>query len=264
MVRRLSLIGGYVAALGALAVFWWLQQRGLLAATPYWLVLAFLVVACAFDAGGRIAQRRWPRSSADRARLAAAAGTTALVLYATGWGSFLTIGFALGATQVLAQSHRPDWRWAYGCSVVAVALGEVAVQIGVAPTLIELRLAHAVALVGVLCLAVVLWILGEALLAAQRNERLALERQDKLLEQATHDPLTGLPNRTLFNDRLDQAIQRRARVGGYVAVLIVDLDAFKHVNDSLGHVVGDALTHRGRATVPIAAPRLRHHCPVGR
>ncbi|MEP6624080.1 MAG: EAL domain-containing protein, partial [Acidimicrobiia bacterium] len=65
--------------------------------------------------------------------------------------------------------------------------------------------------------------------------------EEAIRHQAEHDPLTGLPNRTLFNDRLEHALSRLSRVGGYIAVMIVDLDGFKTVNDSLGHVVGDAL-----------------------
>jgi diguanylate cyclase (GGDEF)-like protein len=58
---------------------------------------------------------------------------------------------------------------------------------------------------------------------------------------AEHDPLTGLPNRLLLNDRLDQAIARSLRKTSTMAVLFLDLDGFKHINDSLGHPVGDLL-----------------------
>lgn len=59
--------------------------------------------------------------------------------------------------------------------------------------------------------------------------------------QALHDELTGLPNRTLFNDRLTQAVQAATRAKKKVAVLLIDLDHFKDVNDSLGHHHGDLL-----------------------
>lgn len=69
-----------------------------------------------------------------------------------------------------------------------------------------------------------------------------LENQRQRAHQiATHDPLTGLPNRILLNDRLNQAINRIDRYGSLLALVYLDLDRFKIVNDSLGHSMGDAL-----------------------
>jgi len=73
-----------------------------------------------------------------------------------------------------------------------------------------------------------------------RHSRVQLQEQhDSLQYQATHDALTGLANRVLFNDRLSQGIEKARRNSTNLAVLFVDLDHFKEINDSFGHKTGD-------------------------
>ncbi len=65
--------------------------------------------------------------------------------------------------------------------------------------------------------------------------------EERLAHQAHHDALTGLPNRALFGDRLTQALRAADREQTPVALLLLDLNRFKEVNDTLGHDAGDAL-----------------------
>ncbi len=65
--------------------------------------------------------------------------------------------------------------------------------------------------------------------------------EEKMLHMAYHDPLTGLPNRSLMIDRLNQVLARKKRQNGITAILFLDLDRFKLINDTFGHIKGDEL-----------------------
>lgn len=84
--------------------------------------------------------------------------------------------------------------------------------------------------------------IGSVLLVRYKQANKALKQKEKLLRyMAQHDPLTRLPNRMLFSDRLQQEIAIAKRDKKYFAVMFLDLDNFKPVNDKFGHGIGDLL-----------------------
>lgn len=91
-------------------------------------------------------------------------------------------------------------------------------------------------------------------IALRMDRRIADERQhheEHLIHQANHDALTGLPNRLLVMDRMEQVIHRAKRENTQAGLFFLDLDNFKRINDSLGHMVGDQL-------LQLAAERLKN------
>ena len=89
-----------------------------------------------------------------------------------------------------------------------------------------------------LSLALLVW---QMVTGRVRALRLAAEMTEELRHMAQHDPLTKLPNRALFSDRLNQELTRARRHGGKFALIFLDLDHFKPINDNFGHAVGDGL-----------------------
>lgn len=89
---------------------------------------------------------------------------------------------------------------------------------------------------------------GVAITASDITSRKRSETQ--ILHQAHHDPLTGLVNRALLDDRVEQAIERAKRRGGKAGIYLIDLDGFKQINDQFGHATGDGV-------LILAASRLK-------
>ena len=124
-------------------------------------------------------------------------------------------------TDLVARMHRSQW------TILAAVLGAMAL-VYLAIQLILVRY--------------------KRLLRAQEAARVAQE--ERIRHQAYHDSLTGLPNRARFGEQLEEAVRRAKRTGAPLALLFLDLDLFKRVNDSLGHDAGDALLR-------LAAERIR-------
>ena len=99
----------------------------------------------------------------------------------------------------------------------------------------------------------------------RRYQRRLLDQAEGSRHQATHDALTGLPNRTLFTDRVGQALSEGRRTGTPAAVMLLDLDRFKEVNDTLGHHYGDELLRQVAARLLArccATPTPSPGCPA--
>jgi diguanylate cyclase (GGDEF)-like protein len=95
-----------------------------------------------------------------------------------------------------------------------------------------------ISLVGITALAALAWVVVLRRRVEQQTQAMRLS-EERLRHMSQHDALTGLPNRLLLNDRLSMAIKRVARFNSMLGLLMVDIDRFKEVNDSLGHQIGD-------------------------
>jgi diguanylate cyclase len=221
------------AAGGALALGWaLLPTQEPFPGRPVVLMLAGLAIALGAVMGGLSFA---PLSARALNQLAHACILSAQVVIATAYAATQDpasplLLFVLWTTPYAGIFSRRT-RWTH-VAITSLLLVEATVAM---PGAVLLQaVAHLVILLATVVVA--------TLLVSRMTERLHVA--------ATHDALTGLPNRRLFHAATKAALARRAVHGGSVLVLLIDLDRFKHVNDTFGHAVGDVL-------LQLIAPRLR-------
>jgi len=228
------LILGYAVsplAFGAVIV---LRHFGLVARLPIWAYLAVLVATPALS----LLVEQWrdpnPRSFRIHVRVALHIAAVTVVIYMTGWGPVLLIAYAFSILEDMQQCGAAVWKTTMAWTFLAIAAGQLFVWNGWAPSFLDRTQATAVGVLGVIALAMVIRMAGATGEQKERAEAL-------LGHQALHDVLTGLPNRSCFYDRTDQAMRQGARDGASSAVMLFDLDRFKEINDTLGHKYGDRI-----------------------
>jgi diguanylate cyclase (GGDEF)-like protein len=204
--------------------------------------LLFAVIACGLAAVAGVLWRVYKRCNRQMiCALSAGAVVALLIGKDVAKGDFASGTYSLQAALFLfsgALFHRRFVRWSIGTITASVGLiawggtllGLGAYTYGLSDALVQGAAWNAP--VYVVALGMILTVLEEQI-------REAAEAGKRLAHQAHHDALTGLPNRVLLDDRLSHALARATRTNGKAAVLCIDLDRFKQVNDTFGHHVGD-------------------------
>jgi diguanylate cyclase (GGDEF)-like protein len=251
--RLLAAAVGTPALLYANAVVWNLTAKSLL----------YAIVACGVVAVLALLWELYRGLNWRVLATACAAGALgALVAYCVARGDFSSGVYTIQAGLFLFSGvlfHRRFRRWSIGTITATVGLFSWAGSLLGIVSLPE-ALSDALILGATWNAPAYVVALGMILTVLEEQIREAADAGQRLAHQAHHDALTGLPNRVLLDDRLSQALARARRNDTRAAVMCIDLDRFKQVNDTFGHHIGDIylkevvarLSSRVRATDTLA------------
>jgi diguanylate cyclase (GGDEF)-like protein/PAS domain S-box-containing protein len=167
--------GSPVGALG----FWLMHRADLLGPAPFWLIVVLLVSSGVLNGiAYSVSQRMAPRPARMHVRLGVGAVTTAVILYATGWGAVIAMGFVLATSDVLRTDGSRAWWRGTAWNVAAMTCGQIAIATGLAPSVLSDGVSHAVAVGNALCLVIVMYSLGTTTAATEHaKEEAANERE---------------------------------------------------------------------------------------
>jgi diguanylate cyclase (GGDEF)-like protein/PAS domain S-box-containing protein len=228
-----------VALLG-FTLFHWL---GLLGPAPLWVLLGMVALTALIGGGVELLSKRIPsRRARTQLRLACATLCTTVILYATGWGPVIAIGFVLAVIDGLRTEGSKAWLPGAGWCIAGMALGQASVALGVAPSVLEPHVAHAVAAANAACLAIVLYSLGTTTAVAEAAEtEITNEREHfRSLVQHASDVIVVV-GRDLAIEYISPAV---SQLLGYAP------------DDCVGRPIGDLVAAASRERVPVFAKRL--------
>jgi hypothetical protein len=219
------------------------QRYGFVAERPRWYYPALIVgLTCMTSAVDAL----WPDKTCTNQQMIYRTSTMIVAIsigiYATGWGPTLAVAYGYAVSYAIRYAGSKATTPMMACTLICITIGQLAIAAGIAPTLIDEPLVHGLALLAAAVTALSIAFQGVVIAEKEALERTSQRLQAELAHQAFHDSLTNLPNRTAFLEHLEDALARRTTNGALqTAVLFVDVDHFKHVNDQLGHAVGDRL-----------------------
>jgi diguanylate cyclase (GGDEF)-like protein/PAS domain S-box-containing protein len=228
-----------------------MHRAGLLGPAPYWLIVALLGVTGACHAGAYVISSRMAAGPARmHLRLSVGALSTTVILYATGWGPVIAIGYVLAVSDVLRSDGSQAWWRGTDWSVGTIALGQIAITIGLAPSILALHVSHAVAVGNVACLVIVMYSLGTTTAATEAaKEDVATEREHfRSLVQHASDVIVVLGREDLLISYISPAI-----------FTLLGYTPEECVGTSIFDLIGDARADGPVLTGPLSASTTKTH-----